>query len=245
MNFSRIDLSLAACVLAIVTFPAVARSGSEVTEEIDKIVAVLDQQPILRSDLEIEARVALIQQGGVAAADVAVLDQEVLARTLEHVINQRLIGREADRLQVFRLEDEARRHAYEAFVRKLGGEALFQAFLNRHEISAHRIVVILERELRVTQFLANKVGLGARVAEIDARKYFEAHPERFHGTVFSDVQESIVAMLTRERVMTLTRQFLDALRSRAELRILMPLEEGRAASAQNASSSSDAAAQKR
>ncbi len=210
--------ALAASVLIL--SPAGAGAAEEV--EIDKIAAVIEQQPILLSDLEIEARVALIQQGGLAAADAGALGHEVLARTLDHVINQRLVQREADRLQVLRLEDAARRQAYEDFVRQLGGEMPFQAFLARHGIGAQQIVAILEREQRVAQFLTNKVGLGARVAEADVREYFDAHPERFGQSAFAAVRPAIAAMLTRERVRELTRQFLDDLRARAQLRILPP-----------------------
>lgn len=242
-----------AAAIALAPLPGGVCSAAEmeaVEVEIDKIVAVIEQQPILLSDLEIEARVALIQQGGTAAADVELLGHEVLARTLDHVINQRLVQREADRLQVLRLEDEARRQAYEDFVRRLGGEMSFQAFLARHEIGAPQIVSILERELRVTQFLANKVGLSARIAEADVREYFDAHPEHFQGSEFSAVKSAITAMLTRERVIALTRQFLDDLRARAELRILppfavagAPLGSGGAAGVPSRPSARDAAAQ--
>lgn len=218
----RLATSLVAIALTCPPWRVIASEVAREEVEIDKIVAVIEQQPILLSDLEIEARVALIQQGGTAAADVEDLGRETLARTLDHVINQRLVQREADRLQVLRLEDDARRQAYEDFVRRLGGEISFQAFLARHEIGAPQIVSILERDLRVTQFLANKVGLGARVAEAEVRDYFDAHPERFGGSEFSAVRAVIAATLTRERVMSLTRQFLDDLRARAELRILTP-----------------------
>ena len=193
--------------------------------EIDKVVAVIDQQPILLSDLELEARVALIQQGGTAAAGAEDLGREVLKRTLEHVINQRLVQREADRLQVLRLDEAARRQVYEDFVRQLGGEMAFQAFLTRHELYASQIAAILERDLRVAQFLANKVGVSARVGEAEAREYFESHPKRFGGADFAASRSAIIALLTRERVMALTSQLLDDLRSRAELRVLPPFSQ--------------------
>ncbi|MBR2978672.1 MAG: hypothetical protein IKC51_01920 [Myxococcaceae bacterium] len=204
---------------------ASARFAQAGEREIDKVVAVIEQQPILLSDLELEARVALIQQGGTAAADADELGREVLNRTLEHVINQRLVQREADRLQVLRLDEAARRQVYEDFVRQLGGEMAFQAFLTRHELYAPQIEAILERDLRVAQFLANKVGVSARVGEAEAREYFESHPKRFGGADFAASRAAIVALLTRERVMALTSQLLDDLRSRAELRVLPPFSQ--------------------
>jgi hypothetical protein len=224
----RHDLTITALVFALLLFPTFsARAQTGQVEELDKIVAVIEQQPILRSDLEIEARIALLQRGGLAAAEATELGHEVLARTLDHVINQRLVEREADRLQVFGLELEARRAAYAAFIKKLGGEAAFRAFLARHEIGPSRVAAILERELRVSQFIANKVGLGARTTEADAQAYFDANPERFHGSDFAQVRAAITSMLTRDRVKALTQQFLEGLRANAKVRVLPPFAPDR------------------
>lgn len=191
----------------------------------DKVAAVIDQTPILLSELDLEARVTLIRQGGVRAAVVADLGLDVLKEMLGHVINQRLGEREANRLQTVRISAESQLEAYEEFVRQIGGEAAFQDFLQAHEASAQRVMTILERDLKVTQFLADKISMSARISEADARDFYDADPQRFGTRPFEDVRSAIIAMLTRDKVKELSAQFFEELKERAEIRVLPPFAD--------------------
>ena len=142
-----------------------------------------------------------------------------------HIINQRLGEQEANRLQTVRMTAESQLEAYEEFVRQIGGEAAFQDFLQAHEISAQRVMTILERDLKVTQFLADKISMGARISEADARDYYDANPQNFGNRPFEEVRGAITAMLTRDKVKELSAQFFTDLKERAEIRILPPFAD--------------------
>lgn len=188
---------------------------------LDRIVAVVERQPLLLSELELEARVAFIRQGGAAASE-SPLSEEDLARTLEYVIGQRLVWDEAERLQVFEVADEETGQALASFEGRFPSKVAFRHFLSSLEASEDQLAAVLRRELRVTRFLDSKVKLLARVGEEQLRDFYRDHPEQFAGQSYAAVREAIKAHLTRERYRELTRTQLDELRTRADVRLLAP-----------------------
>src|SRR6185503_16141964 len=82
---------------------AQADAGTE-GRVVDRAVALVAGQVITQSELELEARVALIRTGAAAAATVALTDP-MLKEALELAITQRLENIEADKLQAYPLEE--------------------------------------------------------------------------------------------------------------------------------------------
>lgn len=195
----------------------------------DKVVAVVDQQPILLSELDLEVRVALISQGGTEAAAAKALGDDVLKDLLPLVIDQRLADKEAQRMQNIELSADERFAALDNFAMRLGGEAMFHAFLARHEASGQRVFAILERGLRVERFLANKIEMAATVSDADIQDYYDAHAEALGGKPLATVRKAIRDNLLREKVKEQTAQFFEGLRARAEIRILPPFVDDAAA----------------
>src|SRR5262245_46963115 len=70
---------------------------------IDRMVAVIDGVPVTWSELDFEARVALVQRGAVRAATEP-LDDKTLASALEYAISERLQSEEANKLQAWQVE---------------------------------------------------------------------------------------------------------------------------------------------
>jgi hypothetical protein len=186
---------------------------------IDRTVAVVHRQPLLLSELELEARVAFIQQGAVEAASAA-LTEEDLARTLDYVIGQKLAYEEAERLQVFEVADPDVATALRAFVARFPNEQAYRGFLLQQEASEDQLAAILRRDLRVARFVESKVKLSARVAEEDLRSWYDAHASELGGQTYAQAREAIRARLTRDRYRTLAGRLLGELRGRAEVRLL-------------------------
>src|SRR5262249_47554751 len=156
---------------------------------------------ITLSELVFEARVALIERGGLRGAD-APLDDETLRSALQLSIAERLETNEADKLQAFPLEDEEVEAAYRAFHSRFQTEDAFNAFLARHEADPQQLKSLLARRLRAEKILDSKVRLRARVTEADARRYFEQHRKELGGN-FEEVRDQIREKLFRERYSSL------------------------------------------
>jgi hypothetical protein len=219
---------LAALLAATVWAPAV--SSGEPAEQpltgskwraVDRIVAVVEKQPLLLSELELEARVAFIRQGAAQEA-LGELSDEDLARTLDYVIGQRLAFDEAVRLQVFEVSDVDIAAAVRDFSSRFAHEKAYRDWLLLHECSEDQLAAILRRDLRVARLLESKVKLAARTTEEEIRQFYKDHAADFSDQPYAQVREGIRSHLTRERYRELTRQLIADLRARAEVRLLAP-----------------------
>ncbi len=207
--------------------PDVAAPARQV---IDRIVAILDNRPLLLSELEFEARVALIQQGGVLAA-TAPLSDEDLASALDWAIGQRLALAEADRLQVLDVDAADVAKALKEFQVQIAGPRRLAAFLASQEATEAQLAAVLQRDLRVSRFLDSKVKLSVRVTEEDLTRFYALHAHELGGQPYKDVREGIKNQLTRERYRTLAKKQLEDLRAKADVRIVAPFAQRPAASA--------------
>lgn len=190
-------------------------------QALDRIVAVVEKQPLLLSELELEARVAFIRQGAAQEA-LGELSDEDLARTLGYVIGQRLAFEEAVRLQVFEVSDADIAAALRDFSGRFAHDKAYREWLLLHECSEDQLAAILRRDLRVARLLESKVKLAARTTEDEMRQFYKDHAADFAGQPYAQVREAIRSHLTRERYRELTRQLIADLRARAEVRLLAP-----------------------
>lgn len=198
-----------------------ADAGASGREVVDRIAAIVDNRPLLLSELEFEARVALIQQGGVLAVSAPLSDDD-LASALEWAIGQRLALSEAERLQVFDVEAADVAKALKSFEVQIAGPRRLAAFLASQEATEGQLAAVLQRDLRVQRFLESKVKLAARPTEEDVQRFFAVHAGELGGQPYDKVREGIRAQLVRERSRTMTKKQLDDLRAKAEVRIVAP-----------------------
>lgn len=128
----------------------------EGAELIDSIVARVNRHPITRSQLDLEARLALAQHGDVFEAS-APLSGSALASALDYLVDQILLDDEANHLQVFDLSEEDLR----AEVTKLSGHfpsaQAYQAFLDEFSITPDTVQSTLRRALRAERYLDDKI----------------------------------------------------------------------------------------
>lgn len=201
--------------------PAPSTADAPGARLLDRIVAVIDGQPLLLSEIEFETRIALISRGGRQAAWAPLADDD-LAAGLEYVIGQRLAHAEADRLQVFAVADEEVAAALREFAAKFPNDKLFRQFFLLNEASEEQLAAVVRRNLRVARYVDSKVKLAARVSEDELKRHFRDHAADFEGRSYPDVRDGIKALLTRERYQTLAAKQFGELRSRADVRLLAP-----------------------
>jgi len=208
---------------------------------VDRVVAVVEGELISGLDLEFEASVFLIERGALrtiqnpapgtsrdalaesvlASSVLASMDEGMLARILDWMINQRLITRDADKLQVFPVDEvalEAKRRDFEAL---FGSRQSFERYLEHFEATRTMLRTTLRREMRAERVLDNKLRLRAQVGEEELRQYHEAHKGEL-GANFEAVRQSLRDKLTAERYTRLVATEVAQLRRKATIRFAGP-----------------------
>ncbi|NPC76085.1 hypothetical protein HPP05_40795 [Corallococcus exiguus] len=188
---------------------------------VDRVVAVIEGQVLTQSELEMEARVALIQRGAVQAAALP-LDEQTLRGALELSINQRLQVLSADRLQAFPAEPAEVEGRLEAVRARLGGEAALQRFLDRHGVDRNALEAVLARGLRAERILDSRVRLKAQVSEAEVRHHYDAHRDLYPGEFDQAARTAIREELVRARYGELAAQALAEVRKSAQVRRVAP-----------------------
>lgn len=188
---------------------------------IDRVVATVENQVLTQSELEFEARVALIQHGAQQAAS-APLDDRTLRASLDFVIGQRLHAAEADKLQAFVLDEGEVDQALSDFEEKIGGRAALEQFLRRFEADRQWLGNILARSLRAERILDSKIRLKAQVSDSEIRRYYDAHQAELSGQSYEEVRPALKEKLMRDRYQELAAAEMQQLRRTANVRIIAP-----------------------
>jgi hypothetical protein len=187
---------------------------------IDRVVAVVDTQVLTLSALEFETRVALIERGGVQAAE-APLDEALLRGALELALSQRLQVLDADRLQGFAADPQEVQARLARLVERLGGEAALQAFLARYEVDQEALMTVLERSVRAEHILDSRIRLRAQVSESEVRRFYDAHAREL-GTTYAMARTAVRERLVRERYAQLAQAELANVRRSPLVRRVAP-----------------------
>lgn len=187
---------------------------------VDRVVAIIEGRVLSLSELEFEARVALVQRGGIQALG-APLDEETLRGALELVINQRVQVLNADRLQAFPAEPSEVEARLEAFRARIGGPAPLERFLARNDVSLEGLKAILARGLRAERVLDSRIRLRAQVGETEIRRFYEQHAADYP-TDYETVRDVIREKLFRERYAALAVEELAQVRASAQVRRVAP-----------------------
>jgi hypothetical protein len=194
-----------------------ADAGAPEPRVVDRVVAVVEGRAITLSQLEFEVRVALIQQGGLAAAEVP-LDQAALRCGLDLAIAQRLASNEADRLQAFPVDEAEVVAAINAMREKLGAKA-YQGFLARWDTDEPHLASVLARSIRADRFLSSKVRLRTQVSEAEVRKYYDDHPQ---GQRYEAIRVALREKLMREKYQQAVADEIAQARRTADVRLVAP-----------------------
>jgi hypothetical protein len=187
---------------------------------VDRVVAVIESQVLTLSELEFETRVALVQRGGVRAAE-APLDEQALRGALELAINQRLLVAGADRLQAFPVERSEVEARLRTFRERFEDESALLAFLARHDADLEQLAVVLERGARAERILDSRIRLRAQVSEAEVRRYWEQHKATLGGP-YESVRDALREKLVRERYSRLAKEEFEQVQKNSRVRRVAP-----------------------
>jgi hypothetical protein len=191
---------------------------------IERVVAVLRNpasaapRPLTLTRLDEEARVALVGQGAAAAA-FAPLDVPARRAALRWLLDQWLVADEALRLKLGEVSMEEVRAVLQAFRQRFADPEDYRRFLAATELREEELQSILARGVRVQRFLDTRLGRSGRVAEDEVSR---ALAGQGLAAPTAAEREAARARLVAERAQAQVKQILADLRSRADIRVLVP-----------------------
>lgn len=210
--------------LAALALPARAQAPAPVVpgpgRVLDRVVAEVEGRAVTQSELEFEARVALVQRGALQAA-TAPLDEQTLRGALDLSVAERLQVLDADRLQAFPAEQSEVQARVTRFKGRFPTPAAFEAFLARHEADEAQLAALLERGVRAERILDSRIRLRAQVTEVELRRYYDAHRAELDGP-YEAVRGVLRERLGRERYQRLAAAELAQLQRGARVRRVAP-----------------------
>ena len=188
--------------------PAPARA-----ETVDHIVATVNNEVITASELALA--VALNARFGGASTDREALTSE----TLNGLVTRRLLVQEARRLRFVEVSEQELAAETEKLAKRFGSDKAFYDFLSGLGVAPAEVTRMLGERLLVARFVEKKVGLFVRVSRDEAQAFFDSHAADYKGRRFQDVQKTIAALLTEQKIGRQLDQYISELRAKADIRI--------------------------
>ena len=213
--FSGRQWVLLVCFHALAAFGQ-GDAGAPPRIVLDQAVASVEGKVITASQLDFEARVLLVNAGGLEAA-FAPLDHEVLSKSLNAVLDQRLATLEADKIDAYAVDQAEVDKAITTFRGRFATDERFRLFLERHETDMNDLGQVLRRTLRAQRAIDGRLRLKAQVSESEARQYPSQHPELREQPI-----EAVRQKLFSQRFALLMREELNQARRQADVRLLGP-----------------------
>ena len=241
--------ALVLCLLAV-SIPAQTRVTAPVV--LDRVVAVVNNQAILSSDVDEEIRLAVLDSGtagGGALTPRRALDQ-LISRVL---IQQQIRAEDALATRPSRRQVEARianiRREIPACVRQnCASEAGWNAFLAAHDLTQKRVEDYIALRLEILSFIELRFRQGIRITSEEISNYYNYTllPQYAPGEpmpTLDRVSSRIQEILLQQQVNVLLDDWLRNLRKQGEVEVLDPSLEALPAPPQAAANTGKGARQ--
>ena len=211
-----LQVILQAALLSSVA-PSYGAQSALPTELVDRVVAIVDDDPILLSELERAIRLGLVapeENETPASLERRVLDQMIEDRMRRHEVDRygpRPVDLEVLEAQVAQIEE------------RLGGSSQLDRELDALGMSRGALREMIARQLQVATFVRDRLRPRVFVDLDDIRAYYDGELvpelERLGGEVepLSAVQEQIRFVLTERRLNEEVSRWTDELRRNANV----------------------------
>jgi len=220
--------SALAISLAAADTPSAAREAASSPELVDRVVASVNQEPVLASDVQDAARIEALTEGkpavGIAAAD--------LRSAMERLIDRALIRQQMpSQLTGFAQQARTRLSKLRASLPGAGSEAAWAEMLAAYTIDEQKLSKYLQDQLEIMHFIDSRLRPTADVTWKEIQNYYNEKllPElKQQGAAvepLSRVQAQIREILLQQKIDAQLSAWLASLRSQGGVRILEPFAE--------------------
>jgi len=205
--------------LAVLALAAPARAQLPA----DALVAVVGAETpsggidvVYLSDVELRARLSLAGAGEVATSE---LPRSLLSATLEEIIGETLVAREATRLRQPDPESEAIEAQRTRLVASVGGEARMRELLGTIGATDDELFAIARRRAAVEAFFRANLEGDTTVSDAELAAVYATGEHPFAGRPLEEVDDALRAWLAMAALRRDVARWLDVLRDRTVVRV--------------------------
>lgn len=173
---------------------------------------------VLLSDVELRARLDLGPSGVEAQPS-----RSLLAATLDEIVGELLIAREAARLHATDPSDTDVRAQRDRLVQALGGEAGLHALVSATHATEQEIDAIARRRAYVDAFLRANLEGSTTISDARVEEVFASGEHPFASMAFETAREPLRAWLAVRSLADDVARWVAVLRQRTIVRVLVPL----------------------
>ena len=201
-------------VLGLLLATAVCGQSSEM---IDRVVAVVEEEPILESDLDRVIGLGLAEPG--EGED----DQAFRRRVLDQVIEEKLRFHEIDRFGFSEISLADVDRAYADIRSRFRNRTAFDETLSSLDMTAEELKQLVARQLMVLTYVDERLGSRVFVSGDDIQLYYDEtlvpslKARRKPVPTFADVREEIRAVLKEVRLNQEIASWTEELRQEADI----------------------------
>ena len=174
---------------------------------------------ILLSDVDLRARLDLGPTGATATPSRA-----LYAATLDEIIGEILIAREAERLRASEPSEADVRAQRQRLVAALGGEGALSLLLDRMGADPAEVDAIARRRAVVEAFLRANLAGTTTVSDARVEEVFAGRDHPFAGLTLDQAREPLRAWIAMRALSEDVARWVDVLRQRTTVRVLVVLD---------------------
>ena len=178
-------------------------------------------QVLLLSDVDLRARMRL---AGQRAGDIHLgpLPPGLLVATLDELLGEALIAREAERVQLATPTDADLRDERRRLEALAGGAERLRALRAALGVSDEEIDAIVRRRATVKVFLEANLQGAATIDDAQIDRVYESGEHPFQGQELEEIREPMRVWLARRALDASVRRWIEVLRARTAIRVLAP-----------------------
>jgi len=211
--------------------PPMADTHSVGAVVLDRVVAVVNNQAILASDVDEEMRLTVLDpgRGGLAVLTPKLALEQLISRAL---IQQQIRQEDAEAAEPSQAEVDARlteiRKEVPACVRfNCASDEGWKAFLAAHELTQERVETYLRYRLEILRFIEQRFRQGIRIAPEEVKAYYREtlvpqYPAGEAIPPLDKVAPRIEEILLERQVNVLFDDWLNSLRKQGDVEVLDP-----------------------
>ena len=226
--------SIALPMLCLVPARAQSDQSSSNTIVLDRVIAVVNRQVVLQSDLEDEIQLSVLDPTASAAAKDTrqqALDR-LISRTLiqQQIQQENIPAAEPSPSQIATRMKEIRTDLPACVRANCSSDAGWNAFLAKHELSPARVEAYLRNRLEILSFIELRFRQGIRITPEEIESYYREtlvpqYPSGQSPPPLQQVSARIEEILLQERVNSLFDTWLANLRTQGQIQVLDPTLE--------------------
>jgi hypothetical protein len=223
----------AACIVFAVSTQALAQTPAEPVV-LDRVVAVVNNQAILASDLDDEIRLSVLDpaRGGLGVLTREGALDQLISRTLiqQQIREEDIQTVEPSTAEVNDRLGEIRKELPACVHKDCASDAGWQAFLIAHGLTPERVQAYLRYRIEILRFIEERFRQGIQIPHQDIQTYYNETllPQYTKGEAIpplDQVAPRIQEILLQQRVNVLFDGWLENLRKQGEIEVLDPALE--------------------